>query len=145
MILQNLLAVQQKSKKRIGRGIGSGKGKTAARGSKGQKARGKIPATFIGGGLPLYRKLPLRRGKGNPRRAEKTLAVNLEKLINLKAKTIVNVETLVKEGILSKNNSKDSIKILGTANLKNSLIVKLPTSQSAKTAIEKAGGQVSNG
>ncbi len=145
MNLQNLLVVKQKNKKRVGRGLGSGKGKTAARGSKGQKARGKIPATFIGGGLPLYRKLPLRRGKGNPRRVEKTLAVNLEKLINLKAKTIVDVETLVKEGILSKNNSQDTIKILGTANLKNSLIVKLPTSQSAKTAIEKAGGQVING
>ena len=51
--------------KRLGRGIGSGKGKTGGRGSKGQKARGKVPLAFAGSNLPLYKKLPLRKGLGN--------------------------------------------------------------------------------
>lgn len=139
----NLPAVKQKNKKRIGRGIGSGKGKTAARGTKGQKARGRIPATFIGA-LPLYRKLPLRRGKGNRRKVEKTLIVNLEQLVSLKAQSEVSAETLIKEGIISKKY-QGSIKILGTTDLKNALIVKLPISKSAQAAIEKAGGKVING
>lgn len=141
----NLPAIKQKNKKRVGRGLGSGKGKTAARGSKGQKARGKIPATFIGGGLPLYRKLPLRRGKGNPSKSEKTLVVSVEKLLNFKVKSVVDAETLAKEGIIPQKSSGRSIKILGTANLKNSLTVKLPTSKSAKASIERAGGEVVNG
>lgn len=145
MILQNLVAIKQKNKKRVGRGLGSGRGKTASRGSKGQKARGKIPATFIGNSLALYRKLPLRRGSGNPSKQEKTTVVNLLKLVNLKAKTVVNSETLVKEGIIPARLSRRSIKILGRTDLKNPLIVKLATSRSAKEAIEKAGGEVING
>ncbi|QQG43635.1 MAG: 50S ribosomal protein L15 [Candidatus Daviesbacteria bacterium] len=141
----NLPKVKQKNKKRIGRGIGSGKGKTAARGSKGQKARGAVPATFVGGGLPLYRKLPLRRGKGNPQKKDKVLAIPLEKLLNFKSKSTVDVEALVKTGIIPQKSSERSIKILGTADLKNPLTVKLPTSQSAKEAIKKAGGEVING
>lgn len=66
MKLHQLTKIKTKDKKRLGRGIGSGKGKTAGRGTKGQKARGKIPQTFTGG-LSLYKKLPLRRGYGNPK------------------------------------------------------------------------------
>lgn len=64
MNLSQLPKIVHRSKKRIGRGHGSGKVKTAGRGSKGQKARGKIPAGFEGGQLPLIKRLPLLRGKG---------------------------------------------------------------------------------
>lgn len=74
MKLNQMVSIKSKPKKRLGRGIGSGKGKTAGRGTKGQKARGKIPIG-LGGGLPLYKKLPLRRGQGNrsPSKKEKRL------------------------------------------------------------------------
>ena len=77
-------------KKRLGRGIGSGKGKTAGRGTKGQKARGKIPATFVGS-LPFYKKLPLRRGQGNPKLSDKLVPIKLSKLNVFKSKTVVDL------------------------------------------------------
>ena len=66
MKLNELVKLKSRGKKRVGRGLGSKLGKTAGRGTKGQKARGKIPAGFTGAGLPTYKKLPLRRGLGNP-------------------------------------------------------------------------------
>lgn len=76
MKLNQLPKLKNRGKKRLGRGLGSGKGKTAGRGTKGQKARGKIPVNFSGAGLALYKKLPLRRGKGNksPGKKEKRLS-----------------------------------------------------------------------
>lgn len=70
MKLHELMKIKTKNRKRLGRGLGSGKGKTVGRGTKGQKARGKMPAGFVGN-LPLYKKLPLRRGKGNPNPSKK--------------------------------------------------------------------------
>ncbi len=73
MKLHQLSVVSHRSKKRVGRGLGSGKGKTGGRGTKGQKARGKIALGFIGGTLPLYKKLPYRRGLGNAKQTQKSV------------------------------------------------------------------------
>ncbi len=80
MQLQSLPKIQARSQKRLGRGLGSGKGKTSARGQKGQKARGKIPAQFTGGGLALYKKLPLLRGWGNRLAGKKPVVIRLDQL-----------------------------------------------------------------
>lgn len=132
-----------KLKKRIGRGIGSGKGKTAGRGTKGQKAKGKIPATFTGG-LSLYRKLPLRRGKGNSKFLVKPKLVNLSKLSIFKAKTVVDITSLIDAKIISAKEAKKGVKVLGNGEIKNALTVKLPTSVSVREKIEKQGGKVIN-
>lgn len=128
-------------KKRLGRGIGSGKGKTSGRGTKGQKARGKIPVTFIGG-LPLYKKLPLKRGKGNAKVSDKPKIINLSRLSIFKDKEIVDLAKLLDAKIISQREAKRGIKILGTGEIKNSLTVKLPVSDTARKKIEKAGGKI---
>lgn len=145
MQLNNLPKMQAKAKKRIGRGLGSGKGKTGGRGTKGQKARGKVPASFIGGALPLYKKLPFRRGLGNRKVSEEALIVKTSDLNKLKAKSVVNTQTLTEAGlILGKESSKKTIKILANEELKVALTVELPVSKKAKELIEKAGGAVAS-
>lgn len=132
-----------KLKKRIGRGIGSGKGKTAGRGTKGQKARGKIPATFTGS-LSLYRKLPLRRGKGNAPVSQKMKLIKLSQLNVFKAKEIIDIAKLIEAKIISAKEAKKGVKVLGNGEIKNALTVKLPTSVSVREKIEKQGGKVIN-
>lgn len=78
MRLNELIKIVSIKNKRLGRGVGSSKGKTAGRGTKGQKARGKIPAGFSGGGLPAFKKLPLRRGLGNPSPSKKAKRIKFE-------------------------------------------------------------------
>lgn len=128
-------------KKRLGRGIGSGKGKTGGRGTKGQKARGKIPVSFTGN-LPLYKKLPLRRGLGNPARSPKPRVISLLRLNEFPARATVDMESLVKMKIVTDKQIKDGVKILATGDLKKALTIKLPVSQSARQKIEAAGGKV---
>jgi large subunit ribosomal protein L15 len=143
MQLNNLPKIQDKSKKRMGRGLGSGKGKTGGRGSKGQKARGKVPASFIGGALPLYKKLPYRRGLGNRQVSDKAIIIKTSDLNKLKPKSTVNIENLTQSGlILNREASKKGVKILADEELKISLTVELPVSKKAKELIEKAGGSV---
>lgn len=143
MDLTQLPKVKERSKKRVGRGLGSGKGKTAARGQKGQKARGKIPAAVVGGGLILYKKLPFRRGLGNSKVSPKPVVVNLSQLNSLKPNTKVNANTLIESGLVNaKEVSRNGIKVLSRGELTIPLTVELPVSESAKAAIEKAGGQV---
>lgn len=144
MNLHNLPKATKKGKKRLGRGLGSGKGKTGGRGMKGQKARGKVPVGFIGGTLPLHKKLPFMRGKGNPKVTQKSKVVNLYQIQHLKAKTIVDTEELLRQGIISKDDLKKPIKILGKGELKNPLMMKLPVSDQAKEKILAAGGKVEN-
>ncbi len=141
MKLHELIKVKTQAKKRSGRGPGSGLGKTAGRGTKGQKARGKIPASFIGGTLPLYKKLPLKRGKGNLKSSSNTKAVSLSKLANLKSKTIVDLEKLLEEKIIARKDLKRGVKIVG-GDIKTALVVKLPTSENARLKIEAAGGRL---
>ncbi|MBU1031344.1 50S ribosomal protein L15 [Patescibacteria group bacterium] len=136
MRLHELVKIKANIKKRLGRGIGSGKGKTAGRGSKGQKARGKIPATFTGG-LALYKKLPLMRGKGNPKLSIEPKLLNLSKLNVFKAKAVVDIASLVDAEIISAKEAKRGVKVLSGGEIKNALTVKLPTSASAREKIEK--------
>lgn len=143
MKLNELIKVKTKSKKRLGRGIGSGKGKTAGRGTKGQKARGKIPATFTGS-LSLYRKLPLRRGKGNPKLSTKPKLIPLSKLNVFKAEEVVDMEKLLKVKIISEEEIKKGIKILGDGEINKALTVKIAVSEGARKKIEEAGGKVMN-
>ena len=123
---------------RIGRGTSSGNGKTAGRGQKGQKARGKVRLGFEGGQMPLFRRMP-KRGFKNINRVEYAV-VNIEKLNKFEDGTEVTPTLLVESGIVK--NEKDGIKILGNGELKKKLTVKANKfSASAKSAIEAAGGQ----
>lgn len=143
MKLHELMKVKTKSKKRLGRGLGSEKGKTSGRGTKGQKARGSMPAGFTGAGLPLYRKLPLKRGLGNRAISVKVKPLALSKLNIFKKGTVVNLEELLKNHLISKEDLKSGVKILGEG-LEVSLTIKLPTSKKAKAEVGKRGGKVEN-
>ncbi|BAB03872.1 50S ribosomal protein L15 [Halalkalibacterium halodurans] len=130
----------RKVRNRVGRGIGSGNGKTAGKGHKGQNARsgGGVRPGFEGGQNPLYRRLP-KRGFTNPTRKEFAV-VNLEKLNRFEDGTEVSPELLLETGVVS--NAKDGIKILGNGKLEKKLTVKANKfSASAVEAIEAAGGK----
>ena len=136
-----------KSKKiRVGRGIGSGKGKTSGRGVKGQKSRSGVAIkSFEGGQMPLYRRLP-KRGF-NPIKKNKIAILNLEKIQKLVvSKKIdlnsqINIETLKKAKII--NNSSNKIKILGSGDINVKINLNIDfISKSAKEKLEKAGGVV---
>ena len=131
-------------KKRLGRGLGSGRGKTSGRGTKGQGARGKVKTGFTGGGLPFYKKLPLRRGLRNPRIFKKPMGINLQRLEVFKQKDTIDIQALADGGIISKKDLKIGIKILGSGEIKKALNIKIPISKKAKEKIEKAGGKILN-
>lgn len=143
MKLQKLLKVKTKPKKRLGRGLGSGKGKTGGRGTKGQKARGKIPVTFTGS-LSLYKKLPLRRGKGNAKVSAKQKIINLNKLSIFKSKEIIDLGKLIETKIVSEKEARKGVKLLGNGEIDKALTIKLSVSASARRKIEKVGGKVEN-
>ena len=126
-------------RKRLGRGIGSGQGKTAGKGHKGQNARsgGGVRIGFEGGQTPLFRRLP-KRGFTNFNRKEYAV-VNLDALNRFEEGTEVTPELLIESGVVS--NEKAGIKILAKGNVEKKLIVKAHKfSSAAKEAIEAAGG-----
>ena len=125
----------RQSKKRLGRGTGSGLGKTAGKGHKGQNARsgGGVRPGFEGGQMPLYRRLP-SRGFNNANFAKVYSTVNVEKLNVFEANSVVDAAALIERGILSKVE-KDGIKILGNGELKVALTVK--ANKFTATASEK--------
>ncbi|AIY04024.1 50S ribosomal protein L15 [Microbacterium sp. APC 3898] len=128
------------SRKRIGRGIGSGTGKTAGKGHKGQNARsgGGVRPGFEGGQNPLFRRLP-KRGFTNINRKDYAV-VNIEVLNRFDEGTEVTPALLIETGVVS--NERSGIKILGNGSLEKKLTVKAHKfSGSAKEAIEAAGGQ----
>ncbi|MCH5212902.1 MAG: 50S ribosomal protein L15 [Oscillospiraceae bacterium] len=128
-------------KKIIGRGIGSGVGKTSGKGHKGQKARsgGGVRPGFEGGQMPLYRRLP-KRGFNNIF-AKSYVAVNVEVLDKFNDGDEVTAETMLAKGIVSK--TLDGIKLLGRGEVTKKVTVKVAKiSASAKEKIEKAGGKV---
>ena len=132
-------ATKKESTKRVGRGIGSGLGKTSGRGHKGQKARsgGGVRRGFEGGQTPLYRRLP-KRGFKNIH-AKNYTEVTLT-MLNKATTAEVTAESLVNDGIISKIN--DGIVILGTGKLEKKLTVKATKfTASAAKAIETAGGK----
>ncbi len=127
-------------RKRVGRGIGSGTGKTAGKGHKGQNARsgGGVRVGFEGGQNPIYRRLP-KRGFNNIHRKEYAI-VNLEKLNSFAEGTEVTPETLLESGIIK--DPKHGIKILGNGEITVQLTVKANKfSQSAVDKIQAAGGK----
>ena len=133
-------AVEKKDRKRVGRGIGSGTGKTSGKGHKGQKARsgGGVRRGFEGGQTPLYRRLP-KRGFTNIH-AKNYTEVTLTMLNKSKA-TEVTAESLLEEGIIGKIN--DGIVVLATGKLEKKLTVKANRfTKAAAQAIEAAGGKI---
>lgn len=143
-MLNQLPKTNIRRSKRLGRGIGSGKGKTATRGTKGQKARGKIPVGFSGSGLPLYKKLPLRRGFGNTVLGKKFAVLNLSDLAVFKGKEVIDIEKLIASKLVSMKDAKKGVKILGSGELLSALTIKLPVSERARKKIEEKGGKVEN-
>ena len=128
-------------RKRVGRGMGSGLGKTSGKGEKGQKARSgvSIPATFEGGQLPLYRRLP-KRGFSNYKFKIKFAVINVSDLNRFADGTVITPELLKDMGILK--NQLDGVKILGNGKLEKKLTVKANKfSKLAKEEIEKMGGK----
>ena len=123
---------------RRGRGHGSGNGKTAGKGHKGQKARSGAPRPgFEGGQMPLYRRLP-KRGFTN-RNSKDIVAINLSALEVFENEAVVSVETLIEAGIVK--NPRDGVKILGNGELTKKLNVKVNAfSAAAKEKIEALGG-----
>lgn len=136
-----------KSERRLGRGHGSGRGKTAGRGTKGQKARtgGKIHRAFNGGQTRLSKRLPFMRGLGNsntPFRHDYAI-VNVADLIIFEAGSQVTPEELVEQGFMTKSQSKGLVKILGDGEVDRALNVRAHKfSASARAKIEAAGGSV---
>jgi len=139
-------AGSRKKRMRVGRGIGSGKGKTSGRGGKGQTARSGVRIKgFEGGQMPLHRRLP-KRGFNNIFRLD-FAEVNLDRLQQaidskrIDAKETVNAESLVKAGVLRR--AKDGVRLLGRGEIKAKINVEVHgASKSAIEAVEKAGGMV---
>tara|TARA_X000001036_G_scaffold243460_2_gene227150 strand:- start:15 stop:473 length:459 start_codon:yes stop_codon:yes gene_type:complete len=142
-ILSNNTKVK-KPKKRLGRGIGSGKGKTSGRGVKGQKSRSGVAIkSFEGGQMPLYRRLP-KRGF-NPINKTKIAKINLDQLQGFVDKkkidvaSVINLESLKKNNIINKSYLK--FKVLGNGNLTSKIDIEVDYSSiSAKEKIENLGG-----
>ena len=127
------------TRKRVGRGMGSGLGKTSGKGEKGQKARSgvSIPATFEGGQLPLYRRLP-KRGFSNAPFKIRYATINVSDLNVFNDGDVVSPETLKEKGLLKKQLS--GVKILGNGNLEKKLTIKAHKfSKEAIVKIEKSG------
>src|SRR5215813_13456749 len=139
-------AGSRKKRMRVGRGIGSGKGKTSGRGGKGQTARSGVRIKgFEGGQMPLHRRLP-KRGFNNVFRVEYA-EVNLDRIQQaidakgLDANAVINAEALVKAGVLRR--AKAGVRLLGRGEIKSKVNVEVHgASKSAIAAIEKAGGAV---
>ena len=146
MITLNNRSKINKSKLRVGRGIGSGKGKTSGRGVKGQKSRSGVAIkSFEGGQMPLYRRLP-KRGF-NPVNKNDVAVINLgdlQKLIDTKkinSDTKINIETFKKSKLFRKSIGK--FKVLSNGDFNSKIEIEADyTSKNAKEKIEKAGGQI---
>ena len=149
MKLNSLNLIKKKSKKRLGRGIGSTKGKTCGRGHKGQKSRSGVAIkSFEGGQMPLYRRLPKRGFKSFNNQVKKSVAIiNLSKIQEfLKKKKIspnskLNLSTLQKSQLVNKKYSK--LKLLGSGDVREKFDIETNfISKSAKEKVEKLGGKI---
>ena len=140
MDLSNLRPAEgsRQNKFRKGRGHGSGNGKTAGYGHKGQKARSGAPRPgFEGGQMPLYRRIP-KRGFTN-RNTKEIVAINVSELERFEDGAVVDVKTLIESGVIK--NPRDGVKILGNGEFTKKLTVKANAfSASAKERIEALGG-----
>lgn len=129
----------KKNRIRVGRGEGGRRGKTAGRGTKGAKARGKMPLWFEGGQMPLYRRLPKLKGFKNPNRVAYTV-VNVERLNGFRKGSTVGPDELRRAGLVKK---RGLIKVLGNGDLGKQLTVRAHAfSVGAVERIQAAGGTV---
>ena len=146
MITLNNRSKINKSKIRVGRGIGSGKGKTSGRGVKGQKSRSGVAIkSFEGGQMPLYRRLP-KRGF-NPLKKENITILNLDKIQSYIDKKSINTSELLNSNLLKKlkliNKNSSKLKILGSGEIKNKINIEADlASKSAVDKLEKIGGSI---
>lgn len=142
MKIHELQLQSSPDRKRVGRGIGSGYGKTAGRGTKGQNARtgGGVRLGFEGGQNPLAKRLPKKRGF-SPLSQTIYQVVNLSSLASFKANSTIDLETLRSAGLVKK--ASQPVKLLGQGDLKHKLTIQVhAASASAKVAVEAAGGTV---
>ena len=146
MKLNTLNSKWSKSKKRLGRGIGSTKGKTSGRGHKGQKSRSGVAIkSFEGGQMPLYRRLP-KRGFRAIRKKSKIALINLTKIQQVISKknihdNKINLTNLKKTKII--NNKYNKLKLLGMGEIKDKFDIEVNyISKSAKEKVEKLGGKI---
>ena len=147
MLLNTLNSKNLKSKKRLGRGIGSSKGKTCGRGHKGQKSRSGVAIkSFEGGQMPLYRRLP-KRGFKSIKKNNNTALINLSKIQQIidKQKNVanykINLENLKKLKLI--NNKYTKLKLLGDGEIKGKFDIEVNfISKSAKEKVEKLGGKI---
>ena len=136
-----------KRERRLGRGHGSGRGKTAGRGTKGQKARtgGKIHRAFNGGQTRLSKRLPFLRGLGNSNIAfrDNYAVVNIAELDVFEANAQVTPETLAEQGLITRNESRGLLKILGNGDVDRVLTIRAhKVSAGARAKVEAAGGTI---
>lgn len=140
-LLHSLVSIVAKPKKRLGRGVGSGKGShTVGRGTKGQTARtgSKVPLWFEGGQLPLVKRLPMWRGKSRFEVVRPTVEVSLSTLEKLQVEK-VTLDTLKLAGVVGPRYHK--AKIINTGSINRAVIVEgIPATAAAKAAIEAVGG-----
>ena len=145
----NTLIKNNKRKIRVGRGIGSGKGKTSARGHKGQKSRSGVSIkSFEGGQMPLYRRLPKRGFKSLNKKKETIAILNLSKIQKIiekqknEIKNNIDLKILKEKKLINKKYKK--LKILGTGEIKKNIEISAHfASKQALNKIEKAGGKIS--
>ena len=148
MFLNTLNARKKESKKRLGRGIGSSKGKTSGRGHKGQKSRSGVAIkSFEGGQMPLYRRLP-KRGFRSFKSKKLIAVINISKIQEIIDKKLFLKDKKVSLPILQKikiiNQKYKKLKLLGTGDIKDKFDAEVNfISNSAKEKIEKLGGKVS--
>jgi len=142
-LVSQLFPIIARSKKRVGRGYGSGKGgHTSGRGTKGQKSRsgGKVPLWFEGGQLGLIKRMPMLRGKSRLKSLDRVAMVTLTELNRMKADDI-SFETLKLEGVVSR--SARMAKVVNTGKIERKItLTGIKTTASARQQIEAAGGRV---
>jgi large subunit ribosomal protein L15 len=145
MDLHTLPTITTTKKKRLGLGHGSGRSKTAGRGTKGQKARGKVPMyRYSGGSLSFVKSLPMLRGKlRNNGWRSKPVIIKLERLNVLPKNSIIDIKTLVAHRLVAeKDAAAYGVKILGNGGITVPLTVQVPVSKTAAEKITQAGGVV---
>jgi large subunit ribosomal protein L15 len=142
--LHNLPKITKKGGKRVGRGLASGKGGKSGRGTtRHQKARESIPLHFEGGQGRMVKKFPLLRGKGRNKPVyPKPTIINFANLTGFKEGEVVDVETLVKKGVVDEKALLTGVKVLGGGKLEKKLIFKVPVTKSARSAIEAVQGRI---
>lgn len=143
-LLSNLPKITEKKKKRVGRGLGSGKGAKSGRGTtRHQKARENIPLSFEGGQGRIVKKFPLLRGKGrNKPLSPKPTIIDLEQLNQFETNETVDINALIKKGLISEEEAKNGVKILANGKLTKKLVIKIPCSSKVKELVTQLGGKV---